>query len=130
MILEWSNLIYKIIYKIILSYLLDHMTYHVSYHVIMFQVYDYIIYFQHKACPAKKPRVPKPKNPLATSALPQIDDKRRNLTLADWMTVYTYIDSHPDANQGEIVNYFRTHPSGWLIFDQSVEIILLRVKRR
>ena len=23
------------------------MTYHVSYHVIMFQVYDYIIYFQH-----------------------------------------------------------------------------------
>ena len=83
-----------------------------------------------KACPAKKPRVWKPKNPLATSALPQIDDKRRNLTLADWMTVYTYIDSHPDANQGEIVNYFRTHPSGWLIFDQSVEIILLRVKRR
>ena len=31
-----------------LSYLiLDHVTYHVSYHVIMFQVYDYIIYFQH-----------------------------------------------------------------------------------
>ena len=30
-----------------LSYLiLDHVTYHVSYYVIMFQVYDYIIYFQ------------------------------------------------------------------------------------
>ena len=72
-----------------------------------------------KARPAKKPRVPKPKNPPATSALPPIDDKRRNLTLADWMMVYAYIDSHPDANQGEIVKYFRTHPSGQLIFDQS-----------
>ena len=72
-----------------------------------------------KARPAKKPRVPKPKNLPATSALPPIDDKRRNLTLADWMTVYAYIDSHPDANQGEIVKYFRTHPSGRLIFDQS-----------
>ncbi|KAF8319260.1 hypothetical protein F5887DRAFT_1005697, partial [Amanita rubescens] len=75
-----------------------------------------------EARPAKKPRVPKPKNPPATSVLPPINDKRRNLTLADWMTVFAYIDSHPDANQTEIVNYFRTHPSGRLIFDQSIVI--------
>ncbi|KAK2459239.1 hypothetical protein APHAL10511_008744, partial [Amanita phalloides] len=55
------------------------------------------------AQPAKKPkRVPKPKDVPATSALPPIKSARRNLTLADWMTVFAYTDSHQEANQAAI----------------------------
>jgi len=46
--------------------------------------------------------------------------KQENLTLLDWMTVYTYVDtlSQP-INQGDIVKYFATRPQGALLFSQS-----------
>jgi len=75
-----------------------------------------------KSCaqPAKKAkRAPKPKDAPATSAVIPQKVSRQNLTLADWMTVFSYIDSHPDAKQTAVINYFRTRPSGYLIFDQS-----------
>ena len=70
--------------------------------------------------PAKKiKRVPKPKDTPATSAVPPAKQSRQNLTLSDWMTVFAYIDSHRDMKQAAVVKYFRTRPSGHLIFDQS-----------
>ncbi|KAF8547117.1 hypothetical protein OG21DRAFT_1425422, partial [Imleria badia] len=42
-----------------------------------------------------------------------------NLTLADWMTVYTYIDNHPGLHQQQIVEHFKTLPTGALIINQS-----------
>src|SRR5260370_31775559 len=43
-----------------------------------------------------------------------------NLTLFDWMTVYTYVDTLPQPiNQGEVVKYFATRPQGTLLFTQS-----------
>ncbi|KIK19908.1 hypothetical protein PISMIDRAFT_106710 [Pisolithus microcarpus 441] len=42
-----------------------------------------------------------------------------NLTLSDWMNVYSYIDSHLDCTQSEIVHYFSTLSTRALIFDQS-----------
>ena len=44
---------------------------------------------------------------------------RQNLTLADWLTVYAYIDAHPSATQSNIVEHFRTLQSGALTFNQS-----------
>ena len=46
--------------------------------------------------------------------------KQENLTLFDWMTVYTYVDTLPQPiNQGEVVKYFATRPQGALVFSQS-----------
>ncbi|KIK22667.1 hypothetical protein PISMIDRAFT_102181, partial [Pisolithus microcarpus 441] len=42
-----------------------------------------------------------------------------NLTLSDWMTVYSYVDSHPDASQVDIVWHFSSLAIGALLFDQS-----------
>jgi len=44
---------------------------------------------------------------------------RQNLTLADWLTVYAFIDSHPDVSQSEVVRHFSTLRTGALIFEQS-----------
>ena len=54
-----------------------------------------------------------------TSAQPIEKHKRENLTLADWMTVYTYVDTLPQPiNQGQVVRYFATRPEGALLFSQ------------
>jgi len=43
--------------------------------------------------------------------------KQENLTLWDWLTVYTYVDTLPQpVNQGELVKYFATRPQGALLF--------------
>jgi hypothetical protein len=45
--------------------------------------------------------------------------KQENLTLFDWMTVYTYVDTLAQPiNQGEVVKYFATRPQGALLFSQ------------
>jgi hypothetical protein len=45
---------------------------------------------------------------------------RKNLTLHDWMTVYTYVDTLTQPiNQRDVVNYFATRPKGALHFTQS-----------
>ena len=46
--------------------------------------------------------------------------KQENLTLFNWMTVYTYVDSLPQPiNQGEVVKHFTMRPQGALSFSQS-----------
>jgi len=55
-----------------------------------------------------------------TSTQPIKTPKWENLTLFDWMTVYTYVDTLPQLiNQGDIVKYFATRPQGVLLFSQS-----------
>ena len=54
-----------------------------------------------------------------TSTQPIKIAKCKNLTLFDWMTVYTYVDTLPQPiNQGEVVKYFATRPQGTLLFSQ------------
>ncbi|KAF9220232.1 hypothetical protein BS17DRAFT_820915 [Gyrodon lividus] len=59
----------------------------------------------------RKPRDKPTNRPPQTS--------RQNLTLADWLFIYAYIDAHPDTSQADIVEYFRMHQEGVLIFTQS-----------
>ncbi|KIK13080.1 hypothetical protein PISMIDRAFT_119583, partial [Pisolithus microcarpus 441] len=54
-----------------------------------------------------------------TSAQLPATSSRQNLTLSDWMTVYSYVDSHPNASQVDIVRHFSSLATGALLFDQS-----------
>ena len=47
------------------------------------------------------------------------DSTRSNLTLHDWMTVFAYIDEHPDTSQADVVQDFATRQTGALHFTQS-----------
>ncbi|KIM55682.1 hypothetical protein SCLCIDRAFT_134184, partial [Scleroderma citrinum Foug A] len=42
----------------------------------------------------------------------------QNLTLSDWMTVYSYVDLYPNVSQADIVRHFSTLTTGALVFDQ------------
>jgi hypothetical protein len=65
------------------------------------------------------PRPPKKdKDAPRTSAKPTQDTRRQNLTLADWLRVYAYIDEHPWMTQQAVVNYFKTLHTGALVFTQ------------
>jgi hypothetical protein len=72
-------------------------------------------YSHRKPASVKKNLVDKPK----TSARPPQKDHRDNLTLADWILVFRYIDDHPLDSQQQIVNYFSTRSEGALLFNQS-----------
>jgi len=39
--------------------------------------------------------------------------------LKDWMTVFAYIDAHPDLPQERVVHYFKTKPQDALEFTQA-----------
>ena len=43
---------------------------------------------------------------------------RKNLTLADWLTVFDYVDAHPSVPQKEVVKHFSTLKTGALLFSQ------------
>lgn len=44
---------------------------------------------------------------------------RENLTLNDWLTVFQFIDSHPDVPQERVIEHFKTLQEGALEFTQS-----------
>ncbi|KAF9218437.1 hypothetical protein BS17DRAFT_798588 [Gyrodon lividus] len=44
---------------------------------------------------------------------------QHNLTLADWMQVYSFIDAHPDVAQAQIVQHFSSLKTNALLFNQS-----------
>ncbi|KAF9222121.1 DDE-domain-containing protein [Gyrodon lividus] len=69
------------------------------------------------AHPAKWPKATT--NTPKTSAQPPITSSCTNLTLADWLSVYAYIDSHPGVKQASIVQHFHSLQKGALLFDQS-----------
>jgi hypothetical protein len=66
----------------------------------------------------KKPKVRKEDIPK-TSAKPVVPARKPQLTLADWLLVYEYVDKHPASSQAEIVHYFATRAEGALEFSQS-----------
>ena len=68
----------------------------------------------------RKPREKARADAPATSAK-SIETKkcRENLTLHDWLTVFTFIDSHPDTPQERVVEHFKTRREGALEFTQS-----------
>jgi hypothetical protein len=70
----------------------------------------------------RQPKKPKVKDTPVTSAqlaTVHTTTARQNLTLNDWLTVFTYIDAHPAMPQCDIVNHFKSLQSGALIFTQS-----------
>ncbi len=74
---------------------------------------------EHAPYKPRKPKVAGNKNPPKTSAQPVKTRKRSNLTLHDWMTVFSYIDKHPGISQDTIVDHFGSKAEGPLIFDQT-----------
>lgn len=56
--------------------------------------------------------------PRTSAQLPKTSS-RQNLTLSDWMTVYSYVDLYPNVSQADIVRHFSTLATGALVFDQS-----------
>jgi hypothetical protein len=66
-----------------------------------------------KTCKEPKPYQQKPKVPVrkdvpATSAK-IIKKGCENLTLHDWMMVFTFIDQHPGMTQGDVGKLFTLH---------------------
>ena len=61
------------------------------------------------------------KESMVTSAKPteMTTQRHQNLTLNDWLTVFAYIDEHPDVPQGRIAEHFKTHPEDTLEFTQA-----------
>ena len=53
-----------------------------------------------------------------TSAKQTESRSRQNLTLADWLTVFEFMDTHPHLSQGQVVDYFGSRTSGILVFQQ------------
>ena len=54
-----------------------------------------------------------------TSAVPTAICPRANLTLNDWLTVFAFIDKHPDLSQDWVVEHFHTQQEGALRFTQA-----------
>jgi hypothetical protein len=72
--------------------------------------------------PANRPPVKRQKHiqdAPATFTQPPQHMLLQNLTLTDWMSVYAYVDTHPDVPQANIMEHFRTLHEGALIFNQS-----------
>ncbi|KIK12613.1 hypothetical protein PISMIDRAFT_120579 [Pisolithus microcarpus 441] len=70
----------------------------------------------YKPC---QPRVQDKDSQPNSARHPLQANKHTILTLQDWMTVFMYIDAHPGVSQDAIVQHFKTHPEGALLFDQS-----------
>ncbi|KAG8214155.1 hypothetical protein J3R82DRAFT_10923, partial [Butyriboletus roseoflavus] len=66
-----------------------------------------------------------PKKPKAfsvdtpqTSAQTMSQTLWKNLTLADWLMVFAYVNAHPSVPQKDIVKHFSTLKTGGLLFLQ------------
>ena len=67
-------------------------------------------------CPKPAPYKWKPKeagpkgpgpNPTSSVKSPSLAKKQcQNLTTYDWLTIFAYIDKHPDETQTDVVNFF------------------------
>ncbi|KIJ25461.1 hypothetical protein M422DRAFT_273553 [Sphaerobolus stellatus SS14] len=67
-----------------------------------------------------KPKAPsKSKNAPKTSAKSITSKKCNNCTLLDWMSVFSYVDSHPGILQEKVIQYFRMRWEGVLESTQS-----------
>lgn len=55
----------------------------------------------------------------STTSAKVLDTKRDNLTLQDWLTVFSFVDHHPDLGQSAVVAHFKSRAEGALVFTQS-----------
>lgn len=79
----------------------------------------------------RSPRPPKKdKDTPRTSAKPTQNTRWQNLTLADWLRVYAYVDEHPRMGQQAVVNYFKDLHTGALVFTQETSSRNLKPDRR
>jgi hypothetical protein len=79
--------------------------------------------------PAKKQKITNDTPRTSATQLPnKCSNSRQNLTLADWLSVYAFIDTHPHATQADIVRHFKSLPTGALNFDQSTLSRKLRTR--
>ncbi|KAL0571808.1 hypothetical protein V5O48_010155 [Marasmius crinis-equi] len=76
----------------------------------------------------RKERGPKTRNAPKTSAKTTIDNRRSNLTLHNWLTVFAWMKDYPDVSQEDVVNHFKTRKEGALIFTQSTLSQKLKAK--
>ena len=86
---------------------------------------------RRKMCNRPAPYTCKPSakvspNAPATSAITQ-NSSWDNLTLHDWVTIFTYVDSHPNLGQAEVVHHFQTQQNA-LIFTQSTLSCKLKMR--
>ncbi|KLO10496.1 DDE-domain-containing protein [Schizopora paradoxa] len=85
--------------------------------------------YQKKPGPKpKKDALPASQHGHKTSAKPKEKKHRDNLTLADWMMVFAYIDEHPTSSQTDIVNHFHDRHEGALVFTQGT--LSRKIKKR
>jgi hypothetical protein len=71
----------------------------------------------YKRKPKPKVAGPKPVPPRTTAKV--LTTKRQNLTLADWLSVFKFVDERPDMSQAAVVQHFKTKKDGALFFDQA-----------
>ncbi|KAG6855876.1 hypothetical protein H0H87_009793 [Tephrocybe sp. NHM501043] len=74
------------------------------------------------------PKAPTQKNAPKTSAKPTVSNKRDNLMLHNWMTVFAYIDAHTSMSQTQIWDHFALKKDGALEFSQSALSRKLKVR--
>ena len=73
-------------------------------------------YSHKKKPPATKKDAPKTSAKSSVGVTPS--QRHENLTLADWLTVFNFIDEHPGILQTHVVKHFKTRKEGALIFTQ------------
>ncbi|KAG1797601.1 uncharacterized protein BJ212DRAFT_1450457 [Suillus subaureus] len=61
--------------------------------------------------PAKKQNITNDTPCTSAQPLNKCSNSCQNLTLADWLSVYTFIDAHPHATQADIVRHFKSLPT-------------------
>lgn len=68
--------------------------------------------------PAPQPRSEK-NAPRSSAQSATKKTNRSNLTLFDWLTIFSWMDEHVGIRQDDVVHYFATRQEGALVFTQS-----------
>lgn len=75
--------------------------------------------FQELKPYASKPGPKTPQKVPASSAISAKSCQHKNLTINDWLTVFTFIDNHPGISQTSVCNHFYSLADGALEFNQA-----------
>ena len=76
--------------------------------------------YQDKPKPyASKPSPTTPQKAPVTSVISIKSQKQKNLTINDWLTIFTFIDTHPGISQTSVCNHFQSLTDGALEFNQT-----------
>ena len=73
----------------------------------------------YKQTPKGAPAKEGPGLVAPASSAKALEKMQQNLALYDWLTVFAYIDEHPNETQTDVVNFFSTQVQGALEFTQA-----------